>query len=243
MNLILLSAILLLANIHADADNGFYSNERTRYYYSYHPYKSHWPRSRNALTTSMLKAERRALEDDLSRLFSAQQLSFLSEQISFSFRTDPNMPDKSVNCSYSYETLLLNCNSSTGDLLSSCVSDVDFAYLDKISFDILSLGISNNKSTHSLVSTMQRYRIFPFKMLSNNDSTGYDDGLIVYDYVVPIYGYELVSYMNSSSKQNTYRKEEPCFNNLIGLLNESKMLSQMQIIVHETLTSMLNMFD
>ena len=130
-----------------------------------------------------------------------------------------------VNCSYTFNSSYLVCTGPTGSIW--CRTDMDFLNLHRLSFDVLSFGLK--QTLFSIASTVVKYKIFPFKRLSNES----DAIFTMYDYTIPIYGYEMVSFMNNSRINNP--TDLLCFNQLIGLLNESKLLQQMQTIVSKML--------
>jgi hypothetical protein len=133
-----------------------------------------------------------------------------------------------VNCTYNYTSSLVSCEGPTGFVF--CNTTVDFGHLNQLSFDVVSFGL---KQVDLLVaSTLVKYKIFPFKLVSNNTDT-----TIVYEYKYPIYGFEIMSFMNRTSFVINNTHDLYCFNQLIGLLNESKLLQQVNTVVNEVLDS------
>lgn len=131
-----------------------------------------------------------------------------------------------VNCSYSYKDLFLSCDGLTGSIL--CNTTVDFANLDQLSFDVLSFGLKQINFLR-VASTLVKYKIRPFKLVEfNNVSSSY-----LYEYKFPIYGNEIVSFMNNTSFVINNTFDLVCFNQLVGLLNESKLFNQMQSAVNQ----------
>lgn len=129
-----------------------------------------------------------------------------------------------VNCTYNYADQYLTCDGATGSI--SCNSSVDFSDLGKLSFDVLSFGLK--QVNYLLTSAVVKYKIFPFKSIvpDANDT----DTNLVYEYKYPIYGYEIVSFMNNASYVINNAFDLICFNQLIGLLNESKLIHQMESV-------------
>lgn len=134
-----------------------------------------------------------------------------------------------VNCSYSFDDSYLLCDGPTGMIF--CNTTIDFLHLHQLSFDVFSFGLK--QTPLNIASTLVKYKIYPFKLLSNESNP-----IIKYDYTIPIYGYEIVSFMNNTNKFLINNAADLlCFNQLIGLLNESKLLQQMQSMVNQMLDS------
>ena len=120
-----------------------------------------------------------------------------------------------MNCTYNYTSTLVSCQGPTEFVV--CNTTVDFGHLNQLSFDVVSRGLIKFHRFSQTVYNIPRYKIFPFKLVSNNT-----DSTIVYEYKYPIYGYEISS-MDRHFYGNGFRKFD-CINQLIALLHESKLL-------------------
>jgi len=129
-----------------------------------------------------------------------------------------------VTCSYSYNTTLLSCTGPTGSI--ECNSTIDFTQLHDFSYDVVSFGHKIHYY-YGVSSTLIKYKIFPFKFLDETDETRYE-------YKHPIYGYDIASFMTHNSTYLVNSMHDlVCFNQLIGLLNDSHLLKHMLKVVND----------
>lgn len=121
-----------------------------------------------------------------------------------------------------------------------CSSSLNFASLEQLSFDSYGLGLIQSQEFVS--PSFVKYRMYPFRRVSSNDTIN----KITYDYLVPIYGSNIdLSFVDNVSyeKKNIKFEQFPCLNQLIGLLNESKFFSKMQMISNRIDEEVKQMWD
>lgn len=136
-----------------------------------------------------------------------------------------------VNCTHNSINNILHCVGPLTKLNCSSIFDfkqLENTYLEPFAFGQLSLSKSG------LTSKYVKVRINPFRKKESNKTT------IVYDYVIPIYGYGIDVFVNITKDANNTKTENKskllseseymCFNDLISILNESKFFYNLRIV-------------
>ncbi|RNA24167.1 hypothetical protein BpHYR1_006741 [Brachionus plicatilis] len=136
-----------------------------------------------------------------------------------------------VNCTHDSLTKCLHCVGPLTEL--NCTSIFDFKQLENIYLETLALG-QLSLSKFGVSSQYVKFKMNPFIKKESNRTT------IVYDYIIPIYGYGIDVYVNVTQQPNkTEAENEPkllseteyiCFNELISILNESKFFYNMRVV-------------
>ena len=149
--------------------------------------------------------------------------------------------DKSdlMNCSYQISNSSLSCQNSYRSLV--CDDSFDIRSLGNFSFSVY--GFENIVNSYGLFSSnLIKYDLFPFKL---NNSTNDANNTLVYDYVIPIYGFEVKLTLDNGkliSSNGFSFKEVSCFNKLVFLLNEAKLYDQMRVVSYLTGQDIIQQF-
>ncbi|CAF0956648.1 unnamed protein product [Brachionus calyciflorus] len=201
--------ILTLASVYLAEYTTFYNQPEYRYYYGYHPYKSY--RSLNDLIKKKITILD-PIQESVNLIFKRDDLDF-------------------VNCSFNSANMNLECTGPLSEL--SCSSSFDFLNLENVYFETHGLGKVSMNDDGYIQTGFVKYTINPFEKNSTNSTH------VIYDYSIPVYGYGLDIYVNTTQQQTSGNKQEAkmltqkeyvCFNSLISLLNESKFFYNMNVV-------------
>jgi hypothetical protein len=135
--------------------------------------------------------------------------------------------DDLINCSYWQSNSTLNCQSSFRTI--SCEDAFNMSALTNYSFTAYGYESSSHPINDMYTLSLVKYQLYPFKHIMSNETTA-DNNTMVFDYVVPVYGFEVkIDLVNGQLVSTNTMKvcQISCFNHLVLMLNEAKFYDQM----------------